>query len=136
MTIKEVSEKTGVSIDNLRYYEKIGLIPAVPRTASGIRDYDENAISWVEFILRFKKGGMSLEMIRRYVALALQGEETKPERKELLLAAKADLTRKLEQMQESLDVIDYKLDTYDQKCGPITAEMVAAWKAGRAKEGD
>ena len=136
MTIKEVSEKTGVSIDNLRYYEKIGLIPAVPRKPSGIRDYDEATLSWVEFVLCFKKGGMSLETIRRYVELALQGEETKPERKALLLAAKADLTKKLEEIHESLDVINYKLDNYDRKCGPITAEMVAAWKAGQTNTGD
>ena len=70
-----------------------------------------------------------LETIRRYVELALQGDSTKQERKELLLAAKEDLLKKQEQIQESLDVINYKLDTYEQKCGPITAEMVAAWKA-------
>ena len=132
MTIKEASEKTGVSIDNLRFYEKIGLIPPVPRTASGIRDYDEGSLAWIDFVLRFKKGGMPLEMIRRYVELALQGESTKPERKEILLSARDDLMKKQAQIQESLDVINYKLDTYDQMCGPITAEMVAAWKAGRS----
>ena len=63
MTIKEVSERTGVSIDNLRYYERIGVIPPIPRTSSGIRDYDERAIHWVEFVLKFKKAGASLETI-------------------------------------------------------------------------
>ena len=48
MTIKEASKLTGVSIDNLRYYERIGLIPPVPRTKSGIRDYDEISIRWIE----------------------------------------------------------------------------------------
>ena len=55
MTIKEASKLTGVSIDNLRYYERIGLIPPVPRTKSGIRDYDEISIRWIEFIKKFKK---------------------------------------------------------------------------------
>ena len=77
---------------------------------------------------------MPLETIRRYVELALQGDSTKQERKELLLAAKEDLLKKQEQIQESLDVINYKLDTYEQKCGPITAEMVAAWKAKQPSE--
>lgn len=44
MTIKEVSEKTGISIDNLRYYERVGLIPSVPRTESGVQNYDEMLI--------------------------------------------------------------------------------------------
>lgn len=128
MTIKEAAEITGITIDNLRYYERIGLIPEVPRTPSGIRDYDEMSLSWVDFAMRFKRGGMSLEAIREYIQLAVQGENTKPARKEILLEAKEDLEKKILQIQESLDVINYKLDTYDQKCGPITMEMVNAWK--------
>ena len=41
MTIAEVSKQFDISADTLRYYERIGLIPPVPRTAGGIRDYDE-----------------------------------------------------------------------------------------------
>ena len=55
MTIKEVSERTGISIDNLRYYEGVDIIPYVPRTKSGIRDYDETSIQWIELAMRFKK---------------------------------------------------------------------------------
>ena len=47
MTIKEVAEKFDITTDTLRYYERIGLIPSVPRTASGIRDFDEVTIKWV-----------------------------------------------------------------------------------------
>lgn len=128
MTIKEASQKTGISIDNLRYYERIGLIPEVPRNASGIRDYDDMSLSWIDFVMRFKRGGMSLEAIREYVALAMQGENTKPARKEILLDTKEDMELRLREIQESLDVINYKLDTYDKKCGPITMDMVNAWK--------
>lgn len=45
MTIKEVSERFGVSTDTLRYYERIGLIPRIARTAGGIRDYTESDIA-------------------------------------------------------------------------------------------
>lgn len=48
MTIKEVSEKYGLSQDTLRYYEKIGVIPPVTRTSGGIRNYTEQDIGWVE----------------------------------------------------------------------------------------
>ncbi|GKX65212.1 MerR family transcriptional regulator [Inconstantimicrobium mannanitabidum] len=128
MTIKEASEITGISIDNLRYYERIGLIPEVPRTASGIRDYDEMSLHWIDFAMRFKRGGMPLEAIREYIQLAINGEETKPARKEILLEAKEDLEKKMAEIQESLDVINYKLDIYDKKCEPITIEMVNKWK--------
>lgn len=128
MTIKEASKKTGISIDNLRYYERIGLIPEVPKTSSGIREYDDTIISWIEFAMCFKRGGMSLDAIREYIQLALQGEHTKPARKEILLYAKEDLEKRISEIQDSLDVINYKLDTYEEKCGPITVEMVKAWK--------
>ncbi|WP_243167264.1 MerR family transcriptional regulator [Acetobacterium malicum] len=64
MTIKEAAERTGISIDNLRYYERIGLFPEIPRSSSGMRDYDEMSLHWIDFAMRFKRGGMSLEAIR------------------------------------------------------------------------
>jgi len=131
MTIKEAAKKTGISIDNLRYYERIGLIPEVPRTESGIRNYDEMAINWIEFAMRFKKAGVSLEAIREYIQLALQGESTKEARRDILLETKAVLEKKMYDIQETLDVINYKVDTYEQKCEPITNELIASWKASK-----
>jgi DNA-binding transcriptional MerR regulator len=128
MTIKEAAEVTGITVDNLRYYERIGLIPEVPRTASGIRDYDEMSLHWIEFAMRFKRGGMHLEAIREYIQLAIKGEDTKPARKDILLEAKEEIEKKLAEIQESLDVINYKLGTYEQKCEPITMEIVKEWK--------
>lgn len=55
MTIKEVSEKYNISSDTLRYYERIGMIPEVTRTASGIRDYQESDLSWVELVICMQK---------------------------------------------------------------------------------
>lgn len=129
MTISEAAELTGVSVDNLRYYERIGLIPVVPRTESGIRDYDEMSLNWIDFAMRFKKGGMSLEAIREYIQLALQGEATKPARKLILFEARQDLEKKMADIQESLDVINYKLDNYEEKCEPFTMDMVNEWKS-------
>ena len=129
MNIKEAAEATGISIDNLRYYERIGLIPGVPRTASGLRSYDEMSLRWIEFAMRFKRAGMPLDSIREYIQLALKGEETKEARKEILLETKERLEEKMRAIQEGLDVINYKLDTYDKKCEPVTRELIAAWKA-------
>ena len=128
MTIKEAAAQTGISIDNLRYYERIGLIPEVPRSAGGIRDYDADTMHWIDFAMRFKKSGLSLEAIREYIQLAIKGEATKPARKEILLEAKADLEERRKQIQESLDMINYKLVHWDQKCEPLTQELVRAWK--------
>jgi len=134
MTIKEAAKKTGISIDNLRYYERIGLVPQVPRTQSGIRNYDEMAIHWIEFAMRFKKAGVSLEAIREYIQLALHGESTKEARREILLETKAGLEKKLHDIHATLDVINYKVDTYDKKCEPVTNELIASWKASKEEK--
>lgn len=134
MTIKEAAQITGISIDNLRYYERIGLVPEVPRTKSGIRNYDEMAISWIEFAMRFKKAGVSLEAIREYIQLALQGLSTKEARLEILIETKAELEKKLKDIQDTLDVVNYKIDTYEQKCEPVTNELIASWKANKEKK--
>lgn len=128
MTIKEAAEKTGVSIDNLRYYERIGLIPAIPRNKSGIRDYDERAIHWIQFVLKFKQAGASLEAIIDYVNMAQSDEETKEARREILFDIKQNLTEKMSMLQECMDMITYKIENYDQLCDPLTKKMVTEWK--------
>ncbi|MDR2626139.1 MAG: heavy metal-responsive transcriptional regulator [Zoogloeaceae bacterium] len=63
MSIGELAEKTGVTTNALRYYEQEGLLPHPQRNASGYREYDENAIWQVRFILRAKNLGFCLEEI-------------------------------------------------------------------------
>ena len=134
MTIKEATQLTGISIDNLRYYERIGLIPAVPRTPSGIRDYDEMSLHWIEFAMRFKRAGVPLESIHEYIQMALKGEVTKDARREILLETKESLEKKMGEIQESLDVINYKIDTYHKKCEPVTKKLIEDWKESKRKE--
>ena len=86
MTIAEVSKKLELSADTLRYYERIGLIPPVPRNKSGIRDYDENSIGWINFIKCMRKAGLPIEILIEYVTLYQLGDSTKEARKIYLLS--------------------------------------------------
>lgn len=65
MTIKEVSQLTGVSIDTLRYYERIGLISEVPRSEGGICNYDEACIGWINFIKCMREEGLTIETVKK-----------------------------------------------------------------------
>ena len=78
MTIAQVSQKYGVSADTLRYYERIGLLPPVGRTKSGIRDYTEEDCNWVNFIKCMRGAGLPVETLIEYVGLFGQGDETIP----------------------------------------------------------
>ena len=134
MTIKEASKATGISIDNLRYYERIGLIPEIPRNSAGVRDYDDASLGMIDLVMRFKSCGMKLDSIREYMQLAMQGEETRDERKKLLTEARELLKAQLAETQKSLDIVNYKIDNYDKKCVPVTEAMIQEWKTKRKQK--
>ena len=89
MTIAEVSKQYEISADTLRYYERIGLIPPVPRTPSGIRNYDEASCGWIKLMKCLRAAGVQIEALVEYTALAQQGEATRSQRKALLMAQRA-----------------------------------------------
>lgn len=92
MTIKEVSEKYGISQDTLRYYERVGMIPPVTRTAGGIRDYKEKDLAWVELAKCMRSAGLPVEAMIEYVRLTQEGDATIPARLQLLKEPKRGFT--------------------------------------------
>ena len=114
MTIAEVSRKYEISADTLRYYERIGLIPPVPRTKSGLRDYDEESCGWVELMKCMRAAGVQIEALIEYVALFQQGDDTIDARKALLIEQREQLLARMEDMQKSLDRLNMKIERYDK----------------------
>ena len=114
MTIAEVSRKYDITADTLRYYERIGLIPNVPRTKSGIRDYDEESCRWIELMKCMRKAGVQIEALIEYVALFQKGDSTLEARKQILIEQRKQLIQRMEDMQASLDRLNQKIDHYEQ----------------------
>lgn len=114
MTIKEVSEKYGLSQDTLRYYERVGLIPKVERTSGGIRNYTENSCKWVELAKCMRSAGVSIEALSEYCELAQQGDYTISARKEILSEERKKLIEKMEIMQKSLERLNFKISRYEE----------------------
>ena len=73
MTIAEASRKYGLTADTLRYYERIGLLPPVPRTKGGIRDYDEASCGWIELMKCMRSAGVQIEALIEYVPCTARG---------------------------------------------------------------
>lgn len=113
MKISAVSRKFGLSIQTLRYYERAGLIPAVPRNAQGIRDYQESDLYWIHYVQALRKAGVSVASIKDYVRLVPQGSPTRDERKRILLAQKQELLKQRAVIDEALRHMAIKLDGYD-----------------------
>lgn len=115
MTISQVSKKYELSADTLRYYERIGLIPPVPRNQSGLRDYDKESCNWVEFIKCMRSAGLPIEVLIEYVQLFRQGDKTISARKELLIEQREILSNRIEDMQQTLSRLDYKIELYENE---------------------
>ena len=124
MTIREIAAKTNMSTDTLRYYERIGLLPPVPRNAAGIRTYDEYFIKFINFIRKLKASGMSLEHIIDYIRLAELGDATLQERKRLLAEAREMLSEKIHDLQLAVQEADYQLNNYENLLQSETYALV------------
>ena len=114
MTIAEVSKKVNLSADTLRYYERIGLIPEVNRKESGIRNYTEEDLGWIEFSKCMRNAGMSIEALIEYIKLYKKGDVTLEARKQLLISQKDVIKERLEEIQNTFDRINYKIKNYEK----------------------
>lgn len=114
MTIADASRRSGVSADTLRYYERVGIIPPVRRTRSGLRDYSEEDCGWIELAKCMRAAGLPVEALVEYTRLTRQGEGTLCARRQLLIDQRALLKRRLEAVQSALKRLDFKISRYDR----------------------
>ena len=124
MKIAEVSEKYGLSVDTLRYYERVGLIPPVHRNDGGIRDYNELDLRRVDFIKCMRSAGLPIEVLIDYVALVQKGDKTIDARKEILIEQRELLVARMKEMQKTLDILDHKIEVYEKAVLKNEKEMI------------
>ena len=113
MKISEVSKRYDIPADTLRYYERVGLIPSVNRNKSGHRDYLEIDLKRVAFIKCMRSAGIPVETLIEYIRLVQQGDETIDARKEILIEQRKWLAIQMKEMQDTLDLLDYKIGVYE-----------------------
>lgn len=112
-TMKQTCLQTHLSYETLKFYCNQGLVPNVKRDPNNHRIFDEQDVAWINSLTCLKKCGMSIQEMKEYLQLCLEGEKTIPERK-IILAKKQELLRKqLQQIQESINYIDWKQNFYD-----------------------
>lgn len=114
MTIREVAHRYDITQDTLRYYEKIGMIPAVGRTSGGIRNYREEDLQWIELVICMRGAGLPIEAIIEYLKLYQQGDETIPDRLQLLQDQMKVLRKQKAQIETTMDRLSYKISRYEE----------------------
>ena len=100
ISIGELSRRTGVNIETIRYYERSGVIPRPPRTTGGRRTYDETFVKRLSFVLRSRQLGFSLDEIRSLLGLVDEHEYTCADVRELTLRHAAEARRKITDLRK------------------------------------
>ena len=112
LTIQQVAEATGLSVHTLRYYERCDLIAPVQRANNGHRRYSAQDIRWIQFLTKLRMTGMPLRQIQQYATLLRQQPDAVQERRAILEAHRQTVLEHLQQLQENLAVIDWKIRHY------------------------
>ncbi len=123
MNISEVSQKFELTADTLRYYERVGLIPEIERSAGGIRSYTDEDCRWIAFIKCMRAAGIPIDTLTEYVKLFLQGDDTAPQRKALLIEERKKLAQHIEELNETLAKLDRKIANYEKNVLPCENEL-------------
>ena len=112
-TIGEMARLLNIAPSALRYYDKEGLLPFVKRSSGGIRIFDQQDYEWLQIIDCLKKTGMQLKDIRRFIQLAMQGDETIEARLDLFIKQREVVKKQMEDLQETLDTLNFKCWYYE-----------------------
>lgn len=112
LSIQEVAKRTGLSAHTLRYYERIGLMAPIKRSESGHRRYSEDDLEWLVLIQRLRATNMSVQEMQRFAAFVREGDATIGERLALLEAHQQKLTVQLDEIKQTLALIEHKVTTY------------------------
>ena len=112
--MKQCCEATGMSYEALKFYCNEGLVPNVKRADNNYRVFDEHDVNWIRSLACLKRCGMSIQEMKEYLALCLQGQSTIPERMELLQKYKQNIHERMAELQESLDFIAWKENFYKE----------------------
>lgn len=122
-TIGETAKILNIAPSTLRYYDKEGLLPFIERSNGGIRVFKEEDFNWLFIIDCLKKSGLSIKDIKKYIDMTLQGDDTINERLEMFQRQRQRLLKQMNDLQNTLDILDYKCWYYEtaQKKGSVDA---------------
>ena len=123
-TVGEMAKRLGVPASTLRYYDKEGLLPFVERSAGGIRQFQEKDFEWLHIIDCMKKAGMPLKDIRRYIDLALKGNDTIDARLEMFRHQRTVLQQQMDELHHTMEMLNYKCWYYETAKAAGTLDVV------------
>ncbi|MQS75987.1 MerR family transcriptional regulator [Lactobacillus halodurans] len=107
--IGDVAKKLNLPTSTLRFYDKNGLLPFVDCDQAGRRSFKDNDLNFLEVIDCMKKCGMTIKEIRHFINLCMKGDITLQERYDLLNNEEKSVKNQIENLQDQLDFLHYKM---------------------------
>ena len=112
LTIQQVSERTGLSVYTLRYYERNGLFEPIDRAANGQRRYSTTDVARIEFLTKLRMTGMPIRQMQKYALSLRQNPEALNERREILEAHEREVQQRIQEFTRNLEMIQWKIQNY------------------------
>lgn len=113
-TMMQVCREVDMTYQTLKYYCNEGLIPNVKRDGNNRRIFDEKDVKWIKDLTCLKKCGLSIQEMKEYLELCLQGESTILRRKQMLTEKRKVLKSSIQELEDSVAYIDWKQNFYDE----------------------
>lgn len=113
-TMMQVCKEANMTYQTLKFYCNQGLIPNVKRDKNNRRIFDERDVEWIKNLICLKRCDMSIQEMKEYLELCLQGEKSIPRRKEMLAQKQEALRLSIQELEESVRYIDWKQNFYDE----------------------
>lgn len=110
----QVCKETNLTYQALKFYCNEGLVPNVKRDKNNRRIFDERDVKWIKDLVCLKKCGMSIQEMKVYLDLCLEGESTIPQRKEMLDQKQKELNQQIAELKDCVAYIDWKQGFYDE----------------------
>ena len=113
-TMMQVCRELNMTYQTLKFYCNEGLVPNVKRDSNNRRIFDDKDVKWIKNLTCLKRCGMSIQEMKEYLELCLQGESTIISRKEMLAKKQEALRISIKELEDSVAYIDWKQNFYDE----------------------
>jgi DNA-binding transcriptional MerR regulator len=133
-SIQQVAQQTGLSIDTLRYYERIGLIEPVRRAPNGHRRYGQRDINWIQLLIRLRETGMPIAQMIHFAQLRRQGDTTLTERRLVLEQHQYVLEQHMQKLEQHMTALQCKIASIREKEARRDQATEPAYASSRSVE--
>ncbi|MBL1224553.1 MerR family transcriptional regulator [Enterococcus sp. BWR-S5] len=140
MNIKQVADMFDLTVETIRYYERVGVIPPVKRDKNGYRIFTKRDLNWVFLAKSLRNAGLSIESLIEFAALSQYTDDKRLAQKDILKEQLKELNDKIEDMVRVRDLLEYKIETYDEHLAKFRSgdlpddEVEELWKRTHLKD--